>query len=1472
MNAKIAAAISLGASSLALFAMTGVANAQETTPSTPTQPQPVVQPAAGQGGSAGNQGNQGGQSDQGGAPQQNPTVDKIDDTSFNDEQKKANASAKQALEDADTQAGNAEKTVKEATDAVGAAQADADQAGKDAKKANDEYTDAINKEKQAQTDNDNADKDVVTKQGELEKANKDVEEKTQTLNKAQAEKQAAEDAKAQAEKDKTQAEQDKTTAEGEVKAKNKELTTKTQELKDKTQAKTNADQHLTQVEQDKKTAEDQYKELDKTAKEKEGEAATAQQDLVNKQTAVDAKSKELENAKNNTTPAVAQKEAQEARAKAEEAKQKAEKAKTESETKAQEAQVAQAGIETAKSKVKEAENSLSSNEVHKKVDAAQLAIKNAKKSASTADKAYTDAYTNKLDANVEKGFNGFLDYVITQNSGESGNKNLLEDAQQAKKILNGERVEITKQVTEGNTTKTVVDRVIEAPMWYKDLVKLHRVGGADSLQNMEEAATYYEALNKLREEDSKANKDSGAGTLGKVNVRLSLIAEAIVNSFYSGANRNHAINHEIYGNHHSMDTHPYNSTENLAWGNYDGNDDATHTHFDYGECKITNSGMGTCSSSDTSKADKKFNALHGWYTIEKTRYDKAVNEGKFVTYKMDSNNEPTDEKIEHKLTAEGQKILKEHRYDLGDFMQNHNVQLFESSDTTENLQGIFIESVGHYTNFANKNISAGGFAESDLYLTKTGKNSQDVAVWHGSSESSISVDEFKNLLNAYKTSLGAAANTLEPTNADELKTLNAKANSANYKMFEAKYELRKVQYNFNMTPDGETNGLQDQDLVPLKKDAQKAQDNVNLVTNGKQKAEDFKKKYEEAGGENGNWNNKEKAKADYQNAIKYIAYADETLPGLNAELANANSAVSSAEANKTEADNKRKAYEGLLNAIDTAENGVTAATTKATQDQKAATEAATHAAELQKAYTKADKDATAAETAAREAQQLSDTQKQAKIQELTTALNGLKNELQNLQTTAQQKDADAKQARKDADAKKAKIDGDLTTAVNTAQSKVTAAQQAVQAAEAAKNSANEALAAAQKKVEDLGTKIAGFDATIESETQKSAAAQGRIATAQGELNNANNAKADAQSKLDTAKQTASAKATELAQAANAVKTAIDKVVAAKKTVAEAQTKVEQAKQTLAAAQSKFNEVKQKADASKSAFDAAIDKLPPAAKQQYTTMYAAVAGKFTRMQKELLQYVTTLDESVEALKLSAKNLNDVPIPQAPAPAPLPVPTPPAPSPSPAPSGDSDTTPGSGSGSSSSSDSGSSSDSSSSSDASSSNSNYYNQYLAGYANNLFGNEQLGFNAAIPAAQSQSANGTNAQNANGVAANNVAGAAHANRIAAALAAAGAKAAAKDLAKAQDAAKDSAAKNESKQDNAKNDAKDSAKSDSKNDSKSESKSESKNAQASGGTQNGAQSASNSTTFKVVEAIAAVVAGIAAIGGGTYFARHRRA
>ena len=60
MNAKLAVAISLGASSLALFGMAGVANAETVTPTNPdTNTPPVVQtPQPGNANPSGNSGNE----------------------------------------------------------------------------------------------------------------------------------------------------------------------------------------------------------------------------------------------------------------------------------------------------------------------------------------------------------------------------------------------------------------------------------------------------------------------------------------------------------------------------------------------------------------------------------------------------------------------------------------------------------------------------------------------------------------------------------------------------------------------------------------------------------------------------------------------------------------------------------------------------------------------------------------------------------------------------------------------------------------------------------------------------------------------------------------------------------------------------------------------------------------------------------------------------------------------------------------------------------------------------------------------------------------------------------------------------------------------------------------------------------------------------------------------------------------------
>ncbi|RFT40377.1 hypothetical protein CG397_00250, partial [Gardnerella vaginalis] len=324
-------------------------------------------------------------------------------------------------------------------------------------------------------------------------------------------------------------------------------------------------------------------------------------------------------------------------------------------------------------------------------------------------------------------------------------------------------------------------------------------------------------------------------TLGAVNVRLSLIAESIVNSFYSGANHDHAINHPGYKSSEVMKTNPYNATENLAWGNYDG-DSKDHKNQEYGNCHITANGNTSCSVDA-----EKYNALSGWYTVEKERYDKAV-EGTFVTGEKGS-------EVTHKISDAGKKVLKEHRYDLGRYMrQNPDTKLFESADDNSKLKGIFLESVGHYTNFASKDITAGGFAESDLSLqevttttTVNGKSTVskedvvgDVAVWHGSNESSISVAKYKELLANYESSLGESAKA-ELQENDAINKLNAEANKANYDLFVKKYELRKLHYDLNMSDANNLDaadaakpeaGLQDQEKNALDVLKQKAQELV----------------------------------------------------------------------------------------------------------------------------------------------------------------------------------------------------------------------------------------------------------------------------------------------------------------------------------------------------------------------------------------------------------------------------------------------------------------------------------------------------------------------------------------------------------------------------------------------------------------------------------------------------------------------
>ncbi|RFT38418.1 hypothetical protein CG399_00775, partial [Bifidobacteriaceae bacterium NR015] len=694
---------------------------------------------------------------------------------------KAKKEAKQAIEDAKTQKSKIDEDVNKAESEASDANSEALQANKEVTEA---QTELDNKKKEVQTaeeEKGKADKELSEHQTAVDKANEGVKDKRTVLDQETANQTAAENKLKATQKEKDAKTTELGTANEDVQTKTTEQTKAGEKVKTETGNLQTANTQLEKAKQDKNKAQEQANQLSATATEKEKEQTAAEQ-AVNANTEQQEKiQKEIDNL-NAAGSGATNADVQELEKKANEAKQAYEEANTTATQKAQEAKNKKNDLDNAGNNLNSAEKDLENNPDVKKLSDAEKAVEAAKKAADAAAKKDT----SKTTAN----FAGFLDYVIEtyKNSTSKEDKALLEDAQRAKQILNGKRVEIMKQVQNKGKTENVLDRVIEVPMWYKDLVKLGKVGGADSLQNMKEAATYYDSLNKLRKEDSDKNSANTEEkkALGDVNVRLSLIAESIVNSFYSGANHDHAINHPGYEGSEVMETTPYKTAENLAWGNYDG-DSTNHKDQEYSKCYVTVNGNTSCST----KYGEKYNALSGWYTVEKERYDKAV-AGTFVT--GEKNNE------KHKISDAGKEMLKQHRYDLRQYMWQHpEIKLFVDDADNSKLKDIFLESVGHYTNFASKDITAGGFAESDLSLeevttrivgsTTTTKEdvAGDVAVWHGSNESSISVAEYKKLLSNYENSLKqekAAGSASE--NTDEiakLQKLNAEANKANYDLF-----------------------------------------------------------------------------------------------------------------------------------------------------------------------------------------------------------------------------------------------------------------------------------------------------------------------------------------------------------------------------------------------------------------------------------------------------------------------------------------------------------------------------------------------------------------------------------------------------------------------------------------------------------------------------------------------------------------
>ena len=746
MNAKLAVAISLGASSLALFGMAGVANAETVTPpNSGTNPQPVVQPST-----------------------DNPV-------------EKGKGEAQQAINDANTQ--------KEAINTeVNKAESEATDANTDATNANNEVikaqTELDNKHKEAQTaeeEKGKADKELADQKAAVDKADKDVEAKQTVLNQEKEKQTAAENKLKATQDEKGKATTDLGTAEKEVQTKTTEQTQAGKNVETETGNLQTANTQLEKAKKDKQDAQAEANQLSDVATQKENEHKAAEQKVKENTQQQEKIQKEIDNlnaAGSGTTNA----EVQELEKKANAAKQAYDSAQNEANTKAQDAQKAADDIKTKHTALINAEGALKD----KNSDYAGLIEKvtSAEGEAATKAAAYDAADKNapKDNDSVEKksDFYKFLQYVInTENAkGENKNADLITDAENAQKVLKGQTYTIPgKNKTVGNVTYTTPGYTAEAPTWYNDLVKpgLGRVGSADSLENMKQAATYYAALDKYRKDDVSSMKT--------VKVRLTLIAESIVHSFYSAAVMNHAAFHDATkgadSSKEELNTHPYiHSAENLAWDADYNNYDPTRKKQDLGQCN-TDSGHLSCSYD----SNEKHNAVDGWYDLEKTIYDNTIQNGKWKLRNID-----------YTLTTEGLNVLKDHRTDFGHYFYEHPGTKLFNDDTDGHVTNVFRSAVGHYTNFSEDNNFASGFAKADISYEKRDKKDiyQDIAVWHGSSESSISIEEYKKLLEDYADTIKSSTPALSENEAENLRHLNADANSANMAVFDAKYDALKA--------------------------------------------------------------------------------------------------------------------------------------------------------------------------------------------------------------------------------------------------------------------------------------------------------------------------------------------------------------------------------------------------------------------------------------------------------------------------------------------------------------------------------------------------------------------------------------------------------------------------------------------------------------------------------------------------------
>ena len=1014
MNAKIAAAISLGASSLALFGVANVANAVEQNPNITQETNNVVNSANPQS-----------------EPQSNPK------------------SSEEANKEANKLADEAERLEKEANTEFTKAQDEynhANQAATDANNvastAQSELEDAQKEKTLAEENQTKANKELQEKQLQASKAKDEVTAKTKILEAEKNKEKAALDARKDAANAQIEAEELNASAQSDA-AKHKELADKADEdLKDKQKAQEKENENLQQAKNALSNAKKEHQELLQKANQLDVLKQNADklvEENNNNQKKITAQIEALTNPKSaseNENVKNLEKEAQEAQEKADSAKTNAAKKNSE--------------VNSASDNLTKAENELKSK--NKDFYDLKNAVEEAKRTAKQKSDEYDlTADTEDSNKKVEEksDFYKFLQYVIDTEKAKKNavNAKLIADAERAQKVLKGETYTVPdKNKTVGNVTYTTPGYTVYAPTWYNDLVKpgLGRVGSADSLQNMIEASTYYDALNTLRKADD---------SLPEVGVRLTHIAEGIVHSFYSAAYIGHAASHEPDGVAEDLKTHAYNrSAENVAWSNKLDGHDNTRNPQKFEDCEVTDEGHFSCKIN----SGDSHNALDGWYTIEKTLYDNTISSGKWAN---------------HKLANGAKEILQQHRHDLADFTRNTKTILFEN-DNDESLTKKFINAVGHYTNFADRSNTAAGFAEGDNSYDNKNKY-QDIAMWHGSNESTITVSQYKDLLDAYVKKVNPNNNNLEPDNAEKLKQLNADANLANMAIFNARYKVLQKKHAMSEQDRAAIKGLEEKfdDAVSKFEQAQEESKNANKTKSILEKsAEAAKKLYEEE---------KQKADANAQldenareNKKKQLEQELKKLQAASTDLnKNADNAKNTAEEAHKAANAKQATIDGdLSDAVNTAQGKVDAA------------KQAVQAAEADK-----NRESEALAAANKKADELAD-----KIAELEKTVEAETKKIEQ----ANNRVSDAQKAVKSANDQQERVNNELSALSKRADE----ANKKVVETKADVSKKIEAVKAAKKTVADAKAKVASAQATLKAAKAKVTTAQKTVKAAEAKFN------------------------------------------------------------------------------------------------------------------------------------------------------------------------------------------------------------------------------------------------------------------------------------------------------------------------------------------------------------------------------------